>query len=95
MAYRLGFIMEQTLGHVTHAKNLQYWIERDPEVNADLDPGVLRSARQVGQDTPRQEQLDAEVEPAGARAGAWPRCARRSSTACSSTRRSPPCSRTT
>lgn len=32
MAYRLGFIMEQTLGHITHAKNLQYWIERDPDV---------------------------------------------------------------
>jgi glycosyltransferase involved in cell wall biosynthesis len=32
MAYRLGFVMEQTLGHVTHAKNLQYWIERDPDV---------------------------------------------------------------
>jgi glycosyltransferase involved in cell wall biosynthesis len=32
MAYRLGFIMEQTLGHITHAKNLQYWIERDPQI---------------------------------------------------------------
>lgn len=32
MAYRLGFIMEQTLGHVTHAKNLQYWIGKDPDV---------------------------------------------------------------
>jgi glycosyltransferase involved in cell wall biosynthesis len=32
MAYRLGFVMEQTLGHITHAKNLQYWIERDPEI---------------------------------------------------------------
>jgi len=32
MAYRLGFVLEQTLGHVTHAKNLQYWIERDSEV---------------------------------------------------------------
>jgi glycosyltransferase involved in cell wall biosynthesis len=32
MAYRLGFIMEQTLGHITHAKNLQYWIEKDLDV---------------------------------------------------------------
>jgi glycosyltransferase involved in cell wall biosynthesis len=24
--------MEQTLGHITHAKNLRYWIDRDPEV---------------------------------------------------------------
>jgi glycosyltransferase involved in cell wall biosynthesis len=32
MAYRFGFVMEQTLGHVTHAKNLRQWIENDPEV---------------------------------------------------------------
>jgi glycosyltransferase involved in cell wall biosynthesis len=32
MAYRLGFVMEQTLGHITHAKNLQYWIAKDPDV---------------------------------------------------------------
>jgi glycosyltransferase involved in cell wall biosynthesis len=32
MAYRLGFIMEQTLGHITHARNLHSWIEKDPEV---------------------------------------------------------------
>ena len=24
--------MEQTLGHITHAQNLQYWIEKDPEI---------------------------------------------------------------
>jgi glycosyltransferase involved in cell wall biosynthesis len=38
MAYRLGFVMEQTLGHVTHAKNLQYWIDRDTEVIASWIP---------------------------------------------------------
>ena len=32
MAYRLGFIMEQTLGHVTHAKNLQECIAKDADV---------------------------------------------------------------
>jgi len=32
MAYRLGFVMEQTLGHITHAKNLQNCIARDPDV---------------------------------------------------------------
>jgi glycosyltransferase involved in cell wall biosynthesis len=32
MAYRLGFIMEQTLGHVTHAKNLEQWVAKDPDV---------------------------------------------------------------
>jgi glycosyltransferase involved in cell wall biosynthesis len=34
MAYRLGFVMEQTLGHVTHAQNFHYWVARDPEVAA-------------------------------------------------------------
>lgn len=32
MAYRLGFVMEQTLGHITHAKNLKYWLDRDSDV---------------------------------------------------------------
>ncbi len=32
MPYRLGFVLEQTLGHVTHAKNLQQWVANDPEV---------------------------------------------------------------
>ncbi|HXC60596.1 MAG TPA: glycosyltransferase family 4 protein [Steroidobacteraceae bacterium] len=31
-SYRLGFVMEQTLGHVTHAKNLQQCISHDPEI---------------------------------------------------------------
>jgi len=34
MPYRLGFIMEQTLGHVTHAQNFHYWIAKDPDVIA-------------------------------------------------------------
>src|SRR5262245_46145019 len=32
MAYRIGFVMEQSLGHVTHAKNLLQGIENDPEI---------------------------------------------------------------
>jgi glycosyltransferase involved in cell wall biosynthesis len=32
MAYRLGFVMEQTLGHVTHAKNLFQCMEKDPDI---------------------------------------------------------------
>jgi glycosyltransferase involved in cell wall biosynthesis len=32
MVYRLGFVMEQTLGHVTHTQNFMRWAERDPEV---------------------------------------------------------------
>jgi glycosyltransferase involved in cell wall biosynthesis len=33
-AYHIGFIMEQALGHVTHTKNLQVNVARDPEVHA-------------------------------------------------------------
>jgi glycosyltransferase involved in cell wall biosynthesis len=32
MAYRLGFVMEQTLGHITHAENFREWIAKDSEV---------------------------------------------------------------
>ena len=32
MAYRLGFVMEQTLGHITHAENFWEWIARDSDV---------------------------------------------------------------
>ena len=30
--YRIGFVLEQTLGHITHAKNLQVNVPRDPSV---------------------------------------------------------------
>ncbi|WP_129631110.1 glycosyltransferase family 4 protein [Candidatus Oscillochloris fontis] len=33
-AYTLGFVLEQALGHVTHAKNLQLNVPSDPEVRA-------------------------------------------------------------
>ncbi|NTU78080.1 MAG: glycosyltransferase family 4 protein [Chloroflexales bacterium] len=32
--YNIGFVMEQALGHVTHTKNLQTNVPRDPEVRA-------------------------------------------------------------
>jgi glycosyltransferase involved in cell wall biosynthesis len=32
MAYKLGFVMEQTLGHVTHTLNFQHWVAQDPDV---------------------------------------------------------------
>jgi glycosyltransferase involved in cell wall biosynthesis len=38
MAYRIGFVMEQTLGHVTHTQNFRQWVERDPEVKATWIP---------------------------------------------------------
>jgi glycosyltransferase involved in cell wall biosynthesis len=32
MAYRFGFVMEQTLGQITHTQNFQHWIGRDADV---------------------------------------------------------------
>ena len=32
MAYKLGFVMEQTLGHVTHTENFRHWAAKDPEI---------------------------------------------------------------
>lgn len=33
--YQIGFVIEQALGHVTHAKNLQANVPKDPAVRAD------------------------------------------------------------
>src|SRR5262245_41595265 len=32
MRYRFGFVMEQTLGQVTHTKNFQQWVTRDASI---------------------------------------------------------------
>jgi glycosyltransferase involved in cell wall biosynthesis len=32
MTHRLGFVMEQTLGQVTHTQNFQHWVAQDPDV---------------------------------------------------------------
>jgi glycosyltransferase involved in cell wall biosynthesis len=32
--YHIGFVLEQTLGHITHTKNLQRNVPRDPDVKA-------------------------------------------------------------
>jgi glycosyltransferase involved in cell wall biosynthesis len=34
MAYRFGFVMEQTLGQVTHTQNFQHWVAQDPSITA-------------------------------------------------------------
>jgi glycosyltransferase involved in cell wall biosynthesis len=38
MSYRLGLVMEQTLGHVTHAQNFRHWLARDPDVTPSWIP---------------------------------------------------------
>ena len=32
---RVGFVIEHALGHITHAQNLRYWIDKDTGINAD------------------------------------------------------------
>jgi glycosyltransferase involved in cell wall biosynthesis len=56
MAYRLGFVMEQTLGHVTHCQNFERWVAQDPDVVPtwihvpfDLPNGWNRLVPVVGQ----------------------------------------------
>jgi glycosyltransferase involved in cell wall biosynthesis len=38
MTYRIGFVMEQTLGHVTHWENFRYWVAKDPDVRPTWIP---------------------------------------------------------
>src|SRR5689334_4234438 len=38
MGFRFGFIMEQTLGHVTHYRNMRAAIDADPAVDAAWYP---------------------------------------------------------
>ncbi len=35
---RVGFVLEQTLGHITHAANLRELIGNDPAIRADFEP---------------------------------------------------------
>lgn len=35
MTYSIGFVMEQTLGHVTHDRNLRQWVATDPHVSPE------------------------------------------------------------
>lgn len=43
MSYRLGFVMEQTWGHVTHQRNLAAQVARDPDVEASWLPVPFRA----------------------------------------------------
>jgi glycosyltransferase involved in cell wall biosynthesis len=49
--YRLGFVMEQTLGHVTHDRNLRHWVAADGNVVPEWMP-VPFEARDVWQRVP-------------------------------------------
>jgi glycosyltransferase involved in cell wall biosynthesis len=41
--YRLGFVMEQTLGHITHDKNLRHWVAQDSRVVPEWMPIEFRN----------------------------------------------------
>ncbi|MGH7213202.1 MAG: glycosyltransferase, partial [Tepidisphaeraceae bacterium] len=36
--YRLGFLMEQALGHISYARNLRRWLRRDESIDATVMP---------------------------------------------------------
>src|SRR5215217_674344 len=38
MAYRIAFVMEQTLGHVTHTHNFQHWVDQCADIDATWIP---------------------------------------------------------
>ncbi len=58
--YRLGFVMEQTLGHVTHHHNLRQWVSRDGAVVPEWMP-VEMGARDVWERLPLNWTLRASL----------------------------------
>ena len=46
--YQFGFLMEQSLGHVTHTKNLLTNVALDPEVHAKVADAVRQAAIDSG-----------------------------------------------
>jgi glycosyltransferase involved in cell wall biosynthesis len=70
--YRLGFVMEQALGHVTHYRNLRHWVSADGSVNpewmlVDYDsPDVWQAAPVVRNNWTLRASLRAKRLAAGA-----------------------------
>ena len=70
MAYRLGFVMEQTLGHVTHAKEFPAVDRQRSGRDPDVDSGVVRRRADRWDNVPvREQQLDVEGQHPGTGAG--------------------------
>ena len=89
---RAGFVLERSLGHITHADNL-----RDAPARRDrrIDAGSSRSMgrrRLGGQGPGVQHELDGPARASGARRASAACGATARSTPCSSTRRFPPSS---
>jgi glycosyltransferase involved in cell wall biosynthesis len=67
MVYRIGFVMEQTLGQITHTQNFRQWVAKDPEVDptwiliAYDTPGPLRSVPIVGRNWTVRASLEARA----------------------------------
>ena len=65
MAYRLGFVMEQTLGHVTHAPEFPVLGREGSRCHGGVDSGLIQRGRSMGTCPDRQAQLDAARQLAG------------------------------
>jgi glycosyltransferase involved in cell wall biosynthesis len=67
MAHKIGFVMEQTLGQITHTQNFMPWVGEDPEVEptwiliAYDTPGPLRSVPIVGGNWTVRASLEARA----------------------------------
>jgi glycosyltransferase involved in cell wall biosynthesis len=67
MAYRIGFVMEQTLGQITHTQNFMPWVAQDPEVEpiwiliSYEKPSPLRSIPVVGDNWTMRASLEARA----------------------------------
>jgi glycosyltransferase involved in cell wall biosynthesis len=62
MAYKIGFVMEQTLGHVTHAENFRYWIGKDPDVQPTWIPIARDAPIPFGQVVPSNWTVRASLK---------------------------------
>jgi hypothetical protein len=56
--YQFGLLLEQSLGHVTHTKNLLTNVALDPEVHAHWGLIDFEATGMAGKDPRLPEQLD-------------------------------------
>ena len=63
MPFRFGFVMEQTLGQVTHTQNFQHFVAQDPDVAPTWIPTQIRAGRWSRPHAGDPAQLDAPGEP--------------------------------
>ena len=62
-SYRFGFVMEQTLGHVTYHRRLAHLVAEDPAVRADLAGHPALGGRPLGPDARGRSQSLVVAQP--------------------------------